>query len=235
MKLRISFISDTHTKHNQVLPHLPGGDVLIHAGDFTSVGRPHEVENFCKWFDRIGNYTHKVFIPGNHDLIFENHPDEAMQIVNSYKDIIFLLDDWVKVGPDPDNQVKIYGSPWQPEFMHWAFNLPRNGRDLENVWSRIPEDTDILVTHGPPFGKLDTVKGRGWVDHLGCEKLMERIQVVKPKVHAFGHIHSGNGYTKNESTHFVNASVLNERYAYEYKPLTIEWDPKTDDIIEMIR
>lgn len=226
--MRISFISDTHNKHNQIKADLPGGNILIHAGDLSSRGYPHEVEAFCKWFDKIDNYDHKIFIAGNHDFLFENRRSDAAQIVNSYKWINYLQDDRMTIGLDPE--IKIYGSPWQPEFYNWAFNLPREGWEIQKVWDAIPDDTDILITHGPPNGVLDNIIG--WTDKLGCEVLIRRINAFKPKIHVFGHIHSGNGYFFDGHTHFINASVLNEKYEYEYKPLTIEWDPISNKITE---
>ena len=227
-KIRITVISDTHNKHKTLNDILPGGDLLIHAGDLSSRGYSHEVQNFCKWFDSISNYDHKIFIAGNHDFLFENHPDEAAQIVNSYKWITYLQDSFVSIGEDPDALVKVYGSPWQPEFYNWAFNLPRKGEELAKVWNDVPDDVDILITHGPSHGTLDQVKG--WSDQLGCELLAARLAVIKPKIHVCGHIHSGYGYVFDGSTHYFNASVLNERYEYEYAPKTFDWDPKTNSI-----
>jgi Icc-related predicted phosphoesterase len=123
----------------------------------------------------------------------------------------------------------IYGSPWQPEFYNWAFNLPKNGFGLAGKWEAIPDNTDILITHGPAFGTLDTVVGRRH-DHLGCELLAERIEVVKPKIHICGHIHSGYGYYWNGHTHFFNASVLDEQYEYTQKPMTFDWNKETNEI-----
>ena len=125
--------------------------------------------------------------------------------------------------------IKIWGSPWQPEFCNWAFNLPRNGWQLAEKWNFIPENIDILITHCPSFGNLDIVIGRE--DNLGCELLTERIKIVKPKIHIFGHIHSGYGYKFDGVTHHFNASVLNERYEYTNKPLTIDWNRDTNEII----
>jgi Icc-related predicted phosphoesterase len=92
----------------------------------------------------------------------------------------------------------------------------------------IPMDTDILITHGPPMGKLDYVR----YDNLnvGCEDLLTRIQEVKPKIHVFGHIHEGYGYVFDGTTHYINAAVLNGRYEYRNKPLTIDWNPETNEI-----
>ena len=227
MKTRITFISDTHTKHNQITNDLPGGDILCHSGDISSMGYRGEIESFCKWFDAIDNYNHKIFIAGNHDWGFQNNHKEAMEVVSSYKTIKYLQDSFIIC-----DGIKIYGTPWQPEFCNWAFNLQKNGDALRATWDLIPADTDILLTHGPAFGILDDVDGRRG-DHLGCELLTKRIQMVKPKIHSCGHIHSGNGYYNNGDTHFINAAVLGERYTYDYEPLTIDWDSTTNELIKV--
>jgi Icc-related predicted phosphoesterase len=207
---------------------LPGGDLLIHAGDISSMGRKYEIEEFCEWFDSLNNYDAVVFIAGNHDFGFEKKPQETMEIVNSFKWINYLQDNHLSFGSDMENLVKIYGSPWQPEFHNWAFNLPKNGVELDQKWNNIPDDTDILITHGPAFGYCDTVKGR--YENLGCQLLTNRIKTIKPKIHVCGHIHSGYGYVFDGDTHFINASVLDEQYQYTQKPLTVEWDPVTNNL-----
>jgi Icc-related predicted phosphoesterase len=226
--MKITFISDTHNKHNQVTSSLPGGDLLIHAGDISSMGYKHEIQQFCKWFNSLENYTVKTFIAGNHDFGFEKEPEMSKEIVGSYKWIDYLQDSFLGYGVDTENYVKIYGSPWQPEFHNWAFNLPKDGWELEQKWNDIPEDTDILITHGPAFGYLDKVVGR--YDNLGCELLANRIKTIKPKIHVCGHIHSGYGYVFDGDTHYINASVLDEQYQYTQKPLTVEWDPETNKL-----
>jgi Icc-related predicted phosphoesterase len=227
--MRITFISDTHNKHKLITNDLIGGDLLIHAGDISSMGYEHEIREFCKWFNSIDNYHHKVFIAGNHDWGFENNVDKVNQIINSYKTINYLQDDWLKVSFDKsDNLVNIYGSPWQPEFYNWAFNLPRNGNQLQQKWDNIPTDTDILITHGPAYGYVDKVVGQ--YENLGCELLTQRIKEIKPKIHVCGHIHTGYGYTFDGNTHYINASVLNEQYGYSNKPLTVDWNPETNEI-----
>jgi Icc-related predicted phosphoesterase len=236
MKTKLTFISDTHNKHKQVyykgFGDLPGGDILIHAGDISSMGYEHEITEFCKWFDSIDNYDTKIFIAGNHDWGFQNNVEKISQIVNSYKTIDYLQDEnmGVQVGENP--MINIYGSPWQPEFYNWAFNLPKNGDELKSKWDNIPDDTDILVTHGPSYGFLDDVTGRRG-QHLGCELLTERIKQIKPKIHVCGHIHSGWGYYFDGDTHYFNASVLNEQYIYTQKPFDVEWDSISNEIIIM--
>jgi predicted phosphodiesterase len=227
---RITFISDTHNKHKHITQDLPGGDLLIHAGDVSSMGYEHEIREFCKWFDIIDNYYHKIFIAGNHDWGFQTNATKAMEIVNSYKTINYLQDDLYLAGqdePDYNDMIKIYGSPWQPEFYNWAFNLPRMGDELKEKWDNIPIDTDILITHGPAYGFVDKVIGRP--ENLGCELLAERIKTIKPKIHICGHIHSGRGIIFNDETLYINASVLDEKYFYTQKPFTIDFDFETNE------
>ena len=227
--MRITLISDTHTKHKQLNGDLPGGDLLIHAGDIMNSGySPYEIEDFCKWFE-AQDYDHLVFIAGNHDRLFENQPEKAMEIVNSYKLIDYLQDDWIEVGDDNET-AKIYGSPWQPEFYNWAFNLPKAGIKLQEKWNAIPTDTDILITHGPAQGYVDASGPPYNEPNLGCELLIEKIKEIKPKIHVCGHIHGGFGYRFDGHTHFFNASILNEQYAYVNKPVTFDWNPETNEI-----
>ena len=223
----ITLISDTHGKHNQITQDLPGGDLLLHAGDISSMGYQHEVQQFCKWFNNVDNYDHKIFIAGNHDWGFQNNVEKIMEIVNSYKTVNYIQDETISVGDD--KMINIYGSPWQPEFYNWAFNLPKNGVELAAKWDAIPDNTDILITHGPAFGVLDTVAGKMW-DNLGCQLLTNKIKSIKPKIHVCGHIHSGYGYYFDGDTHFINASVLNEAYQYTNKPITIDWNQETNEV-----
>lgn len=227
--MRITFISDTHTKHNQVTANLPGGDLIIHSGDMSSMGYKHEIQQFLKWFNGLDNYTHKIFIAGNHDWGFQNDPEMCQEQLEFYNKVTYLQDNLTVIGEDYETSVKVYGSPWQPEFYNWAFNLPRMGWELEQKWGDIPENTDILITHGPAWGHLDTVKSNPTFN-LGCELLRERIDNIKPKIHVCGHIHTGYGYKFDGHTHFFNVAVLDERYYYTQKPITVDWDPKTNEL-----
>lgn len=228
-KMRITFISDTHSKHKQVTNSLPGGDLIVHAGDMSSQGYKHEIQEFLKWYNNLDNYTNKIFIAGNHDWGFQNEPNMCKELLDFYNKVTYLQDNMELIGEDYQTAVKVWGSPWQPEFYNWAFNLPRNGEELKTKWDMIPMNTDILITHGPAWGKVDTVKGEG--NPLGCELLAERIKVVKPKIHVCGHIHTGYGYVFDGNTHYINASVLDERYYYTQKPLTVDWDPVTNELV----
>jgi Icc-related predicted phosphoesterase len=233
-KYIITVISDTHGKHIQITDDLPGGDILICSGDISSMGYEHEIREFCSWFDKLNSYNHKIFIAGNHDWGFQDIPETSKEIVDLYKNINYLQDELICIAKNEDafdyeSMIKIYGSPWQPEFHNWAFNLPRNSPEMWEKMLEMPLDTDILVTHGPAFGILDTTE---WdrSKNLGCEMLTERIAQIKPKIHVCGHIHSGYGYKFDGTTHFFNAAVLGERYTYQNKPFSFEWDKDTNEI-----
>jgi Icc-related predicted phosphoesterase len=228
MKKRITFISDTHNKHNSLTEFLPGGDLLICSGDISGRGSITEIENFMKWFDEIDNYDTKVFIAGNHDFGFENENEKLIGLLTGYKNIDYLQDERMDLWDGNDEQLVIYGTPWQPEFHNWAFNLPR-GEKLKEKWDKIPVDVDILITHSPPFGKLDFVQYNNI--NVGCEELMKRIGEIKPKIHVFGHIHEGFGYVFDGNTHFINASVLNERYEFRNRPVNVLWGPETNELV----
>ena len=228
--MKITLISDTHTKHQNLNSDLPGGDILIHSGDFMNSGYDKEdVTDFFDWFSSIKGYDKKIFIAGNHDRILENDPTWSTLTIKDYPNLIYLQDEGYSIYDiEGDSSVKLYGSPWQPEFNGWAFNLPRNGEVMKAKWDAIPKGTDILITHGPPFGYLDIPGGQSI--RVGCEMLRYRVDELKPKIHVFGHIHGANGYYFNGHTHFFNASVLNERYNYTNKPFHFEWDQATNEI-----
>jgi Icc-related predicted phosphoesterase len=220
--MRITFISDTHTKHYQVTNDLPGGDLLIHTGDIMNSGRDRDdIVLFCDWFDQLNNYTHKLFIAGNHDRLFETDSIDSTRLVREFKNISYLEDSLCGIG-----DVSIYGSPWQPAFYDWAFNLPRNGKALEKKWKLIPSKIDILMCHTMPFGHCDVVGNL----NVGCELLRVRVDKIRPKIFVGGHIHSGAGYKFDGHTHFFNASVLNNSYRYVNKPMTIDWNKETNEI-----
>ena len=212
MKKEITFISDTHGKHYKLTDDLPGGWMIIHAGDVSNRGLISEINDFTLWFSKLP-YEHKIFIAGNHDFGFEN--EDAKKQINIPDNVIYLQDSEVVI-----DGIKIYGSPWQPEFNNWAFNLKR-GEQLVKKWSMIPNDTDILITHGPAFGMLDYVV-QGLT--VGCEDLVRRVFEINPKIHVFGHIHFSYGMKKSVDTTFINASSLGERYYYDNKPIVVDYD-----------
>jgi len=221
--MKITLISDTHTKHKEITKDLIGGDLIIHAGDLSNMGYLNEVRDFFKWYKQLP-YDEKVFICGNHDFGFQDYPVEIEMMLREHPEIDYLQDNMYVIGDDYTTGIKIYGSPWQPRFYDWAFNADR-GDDIKQHWDKIPNDIDILVTHGPAFGHLDKIIGQ--TNSLGCEELTKAIERVKPKIHVCGHIHSGRNIVFSDGTLFINASVLNEQYQYTQKPITIDFDFKT--------
>ena len=215
-------LSDTHMKHEEI--PLPKGDIIIHAGDSLSSGITIELHEFLKWYQHTP-YPTKILVAGNHDWVFQTTPDLAKRLC-IVGGITYLEDSSITL-----NGIKIYGSPWQSEFGGWAFNLPR-GELLKDKWDLIPEDIDILITHGPPFGVLDTLDFRG---NLGCEDLTIAVNKIKPKLHVFGHIHSGYGHIERNETNFVNAANLNERYEYwpGQRPIVVTYDFESNKVIKV--
>ncbi len=220
---------------------LPTGDILIHAGDCTNVGKQNEVEDFVYWFQNLKGFDTKIFIAGNHDFAFEkvNQPHHRgdydwfknlMSSENlSQSDVVYLEDsEFVIESPEFSRPIKFYGSPWQPEFYNWAFNLPRNGEVLESKWKNIPIDTDVLITHGPPHGIRDFTPQNLQV---GCELLRFHVERINPLINVFGHIHHAHGAAYIKDTLFVNASVCNERYVPSNKPIVIELKEYDGEIV----
>ena len=201
--MRLVCISDTHGHHGEI--DLPDGDVLIHAGDFSRRSTRSELEGFVSWMASLP-YAHKIFVAGNHDFIFENDPDLARSLVPN--DVTYLQDSSVTI-----EGAKIWGSPWQPWFFDWAFNLQR-GSQLREKWDLIPNDTDVLITHGPPKDVCDRTVGG---EHAGCEELALAVERVKPAVHIFGHIHEGYGRLGRS----VNASICSVAYLPVNPPILI--------------
>lgn len=216
--MNILCISDTHQKQNRLT--LISCDVLIVSGDICSSGDIWQFDNFVKWLKRESNKFQKaILVGGNHDWCFMRNRQLCVDTLkNEFGDkVIYLEDSEVIV-----NDIKFYGSPWQPEFNRWAFNVPRGDR-LKNIWANIPDDVDVLITHGPPHGIGDMVDN----NHVGCVDLFNRVCELSDKnlfLHVFGHIHSSNGHYTSDAlggVNFCNAAICTESYeaenpAYEF-------------------
>lgn len=182
--MKIAAFSDTHGQHGKlVLPDSPV-DVAIFAGDFTAIDGIKEYQSFIKWFDRFPAEL-KILVAGNHDFICQNRPQLIKDALRK-TDIVYLEDQKLTW-----KGFNFYASPFTPRFNDWAFMKPRTSKELHRHWQNIPEDTDILITHGPAFGILDkTLDG----NHVGCELLAVEIPKIKQlKAHIFGHVHEGYG------------------------------------------
>lgn len=215
MELSIVHISDTHSKH-KLIPKdwLPVADVIIHSGDISTRGYFQEIKDFLEWYSNLSQYTYKILIAGNHDFGFQDHPTKVRELLNDYPDIIYLEDSGVEI-----LGVKFWGSPWQPTFFNWAFNLDR-GLPLKEKWDLIPKDTNVLITHGPVKGYRDKVYNRYSTsgESVGCEDLLKVVLKIKPKLFCCGHIHCSYGIEENENTIFSNGSILDEDYQIANHP-----------------
>lgn len=207
----IACASDIHGKYMNPTVHWPPADILVLAGDIlydaeqiAELGRLNE---FFKQKKKDGVYKKVVMVAGNHDFIFQRLSSARKQL----KDIIYLQDEEAII-----EGLKFYGSPWQSWFWDWAFNFPNPSHNPEKAiwvaqecWQKIPDDTDVLVTHGPPRGILDKVPSGL---NVGCEELKNRLEHLDLKMHIFGHIHYGYGTKEIDGTRFVNAAVCGEDY-----------------------
>jgi predicted phosphodiesterase len=253
MKKRITHISDTHNKHNQLNGLLPGGDLLIHSGDISSLGRKSEVERFVKWFNDIDNYTNKVFIAGNHDMTFDREKllrdklahfegrteydtecaEGKPEWLNELLAVELNPGVWYLENSDVIiDGLKIWGSPITPSFGYgWAFNKDR-GHDINEVWNTIPMDTDIVITHGPIYGYCDRTSREGL--NVGCADLYHRLNEVKPQLHFSGHIHEAYGYRQTDWGYAFNGCNCDLSYLVNNKPMTFDYDFPKRDIVEFL-
>jgi len=214
--MKIVCLSDTHNCNEEI--EVPDGDLLIHAGDATVRGNDYEVEDFLSWFSSLP-HKYKIFVAGNHDWLYEKS-NRLARLLTANFNIKYLQDSATEI-----EGLKIYGSPWQPRYYDWAFNLNR-GAEMAEKWNAIPDDIDILITHGPPSGILDEVPRKAWIENTGCEELRKRVEEIsksgKLKLHIFGHIHCGYGTDEAFGVKFVNASVCDEDYQPTQPPIVVE-------------
>ncbi len=184
MSYRILHVSDTHCMFGQL--EVPDDiDMIIHSGDFSNKHDPYrnekEVYDFLEQFADI-NIKNRILVAGNHDTSIEKGLVTKASIETF--GITYLHNESVEI-----DGFKIWGSPFSPSFGSWAFMKARN--KIHMIWDLIPDDTDILVTHGPPKGILDlTYNYQNKPEPCGCSALRKRVFTIKPKLAAFGHIHN---------------------------------------------
>ena len=225
--MRILCLSDTHGYHER-LPIDETVDVIVHTGDFSnSYGKNniYETEEFLSWFNSL-NVKYKILVAGNHDTYFEelskkggiNEVKDYLSL--DYPNIIYLQDSGISI-----NGINFYGTPWCPIYYDWAFMVDDNYQKM--MFSKIQEDTNILLTHTPAHGILDYSNGK----LCGSTTLLNRIQEIKSlgdlKYHIFGHIHMDDGNSKehigdNEKTDYIAVNACNINYLGFYEPIIIE-------------
>ncbi|NWU80930.1 MPPD1 protein, partial [Onychorhynchus coronatus] len=231
-------------------PHVQMRDVLYgfkYCGHITGINNSLSVcflpirssikQVTCLFFAVLGSlpYEYKIVIAGNHELTFDQEfmadlikqdfyyfPSVSKLKPESYENVQSLLTNCIYL---QDSEVtvrgfRIYGSPWQPWFYGWGFNLPR-GQALLEKWNLIPDGIDILITHGPPLGFLDWVPKK--MQRVGCVELLNTVQRrIQPRLHVFGHIHEGYGVMADGTTTYVNASVCTVNYQPLNPPIVID-------------
>jgi Icc-related predicted phosphoesterase len=243
---KITCISDTHSLHTKMKHHIGEGDILIHAGDLTNVGKDYEVEEVIAWFHRTLEYFDDVvFIAGNHDRSFDRcfiggginyhrlystDQEASKKAATKPQWLISLLESmdnrihYLENNSEKIQGLLFHGSPATPNFFreYWAFNYER-GDDISSCWGAIPKDVDVLITHGPAFGILDTLEGSN--QHVGCEELEYKIkyELEDLKLHVCGHIHNPRGIvtSKYGDPIFVNAAICTESYEPINAPIQV--------------
>ncbi len=208
--MRIVAVADTHLFHRELA--VPYGDVFLHAGDLCRGGSLAELAEALEWIAELPHPT-KIVVAGNHDMCLEDAPDRARPLVAAVA--TYLEDEGAVIGG-----VRFWGSPWQPAYNGWGFNLPR-GEALVAKWARIPAALDVLVTHGPPEGIGD--RSSMGAERAGCRDLRARVAMVRPLVHLFGHIHEDGGAWEEDGTTFVNCTT----WESERPPTVIDVDVVT--------
>jgi len=210
--MKIWHISDTHT-HERML-EVPDVDIVIHSGDFSNYRNFYENEpeakTFLQWYGNL-NIKHKILIAGNHDAFPAIAPQEFKELCDYYH-INYLENESVNI-----EGINIFGSPLTPSFGNWYFMKARH--KIGEYWKEVPDNTDILVVHGPPKGILDLSYSReGVLEYCGCKSLRNNIlDRIKPKFVCFGHIHNcddiinaGTLKLSYYDTIFSNGSVVTD-------------------------
>jgi len=198
MNMRILHLSDTHGRHHS-LPKLPMADIIIHSGDLSLSDTEDEIIDFIEWFEALP-YKYKIFVAGNHDVrLFEE------KIEGLSENCFYLCNSGVTI-----EGIRFYGVPM---FIEDA----KSGNYAKYI-KQIPPDTNVLITHQPPFYILDLSANINY----GDPDLLNVVLKIQPQYHLFGHIHDAYGIVKNGNTTFVNAAILNEQYELAHQPVLLE-------------
>ncbi|GHT54707.1 hypothetical protein FACS189446_4980 [Bacteroidia bacterium] len=195
--MKILHLSDTHGKHH-LLKDLPKADIIVHSGDVSEDGTENEMLDFLNWFCDL-NYQYKIVVAGNHDLCLIGEQIEGLP-----ENCHYLCNSGVEI-----ERIKFWGVPY-------FLSNELNG-DTAQLMAKIPDNTDILITHQPPYGILDFEDN----NNFGCLDLLQSLPRICPKYHLFGHIHASYGIEKMQHTTFVNASLVRKNKIVN-KPFLLE-------------
>lgn len=232
--MRIVYFSDTHNEHENL--HIPQGDLLIFGGDMSVNGSNDEIMAFLDWFQALPHY-YKILIAGNHDISLD-YDMIGTRSTRLLKRLSRCCDNVVSFYLENSSceieGIKIWGSPITPEYSSkWGFKKKR-GSQLREHWSKIPDDTNILLTHGPAFGKNDVWMG----ENIGDDALTHHIKRVKPKFHLCGHVHEGRGISVDNDTIYLNGAVVDNNDNLQNPAWIIEYETSTiydNDFCEFIK
>lgn len=215
-KIKVCCISDTHSKHNYL--QMPEADILIFAGDISGYGDWQDLLRFNAWLAKIKDKYKAIFGTwGNHELQAEKDIYHAESIVSN---ATILVDKTIEY-----NGLVIHGTPYTIEFFDWAFN--KKTSDMEEVWKKVPDNVNILISHQPPYGILDEVTDLKYnpEKNVGCKYLKQEIEnrFKDLKLSVFGHLHMLGGQQRTiNNTTFVNAAMLDDNYNPGRKPVVVE-------------
>jgi Icc-related predicted phosphoesterase len=214
--MKITCVADLHGHY----PKLPGGDLLIVAGDLTAGDGLEQWEQFNAWLSGA-KYECVVVIGGNHDNRLQQEPDLLAGELSAA--ITYLCDSGTIFAG-----LHIWGSPWTRRFDGenpdcLAFTCDTDDQ-LAAKWACIPEDTNILITHCPPWGLGDAVEEGDKLLSVGSRSLLKRIEQLKSlRLCVFGHIHEGYGiWSGADGPQLVNASHMDGRYRPVNAPIEVE-------------
>jgi len=208
-RVRVVCIADTHELHRELA--VPDGDLLIHAGDFTFFNHASKIRDFNDWLGELP-HRYKVVIPGNHDRAFNQDPRFRAKITNA----VLLINEGATLCG-----LKIWGSPVTCDDTAYGHAKPD---ERASLYATIPANTDILITHGPPYGILD--HERGSAERQGCSELREAVMRLRPRLHVFGHVHVGYGVMQTKTALFVNAALLGWAGDLENRPVVLDIRPR---------
>ena len=215
--MKLVILSDNHAEYNF---DVPDGDILIHAGDFSFTGSFTEICDFIELMNKQP-HKYKLWIPGNHEIGLQNH-SHTIEVIDKETEALCIHNKEHEI-----DGIKFFGSAFTPEVRNWAFMY--NKEQAKKYWENAPDEVDVLITHGPPYGYLD-MSDEG--ENLGCKSLLKYIEKIQPKVHAWGHIHEAYGTwfvaweNTKKTTHMFNASVVNRKYYMSNKSTVVEINKK---------
>lgn len=232
--IKIACLSDTHCQLERI--EIPPCDVILHAGDFSYRGEMPEVIKELEILSHKADYINAdvIIVPGNHDWVFQYHSEDMKKVCRKLG--IHLLIHEAMILKMGEKDYKVFGSPWTPYFFNWAFNAGRTVNEaahyfkpfIGDLWKDIPDDTNILITHGGPYKILDNIPDSyikpgspNTQVNVGCEELLKKVNTLDSlKLHVYGHIHNAYNKVVIDGKTFVNASNCTEQYK-PYNPVIV--------------